>query len=104
MDEDDFRILARERFKSGMHRALPRRSAFRGRLVAQLTDRLVEHRRVVRIDDRLHSEDPRMQAKRFHGAEDHGLPANRTVLFRSPRAGTEAAPGGDKDGCSPFSF
>jgi hypothetical protein len=72
--------------------------------VSQLADRIVEHGPVVWIQDRLDGEDAGMSAKRFHRAEDHGLTGNRAVLFRTPRAGAQPAPGCNEDGGSPFNF
>jgi len=43
-----------------------------------------------------------MAAERRHGAENDGLSANRTVLFRVAGAGTQAAPGRDDNGCCPL--
>ena len=63
---------------------------------------VVEHRGVVGIEHRLHRKDLRMAAERLHGAEDHGLPADRAVLLRSAGAGAKPAPGCDKDGCGPL--
>src|SRR5262249_8916518 len=50
----------------------------------------------------LHDRDMRMRAERLHGAEDHGLPANDAILFRSATACAKSAAGCDEDGGSPF--
>jgi hypothetical protein len=70
----------------------------------QLPDGLMEHGDVIGIQNRLYGRHLGMAAKRFHGAENNALSANRTVLLRSTCAGAEAASGCDEDGCSPLSF
>ena len=63
VDQHDVRRLRGERLEAGMHRGLARRAAMRRRLVAQLADRLVEHRGVVGIEHRLHRKDLWMARK-----------------------------------------
>jgi hypothetical protein len=72
--------------------------------MAQLADRVIEHRRVVGVQNRLHRKYLGMTAKRFHCAEDNGLSADRPVLLWPARTGAKAAPGGDKDGGGPLGF
>jgi hypothetical protein len=72
--------------------------------VVQFADGGIEGSGVVGIQNRLHGEDLRMAAKRFHGAENHSFPADQAILLRSTRAGTKPASGCDKDGCSPIWF
>ena len=104
VDQDDVGLRARERFKAGMHRRLPRSAAVRGRLMAQTADRGIEHRDVLGVQNRLHRKDLGMTAKRLHGPENHGLSADRPILLGSTGAGAKAAAGCDKDGCSPLGF
>ena len=96
--------MAGKRFESGMYRGLARRPAARRKLVAQFADRLVEHGRVIGVQDRLHGEYLGMPAERFHRAENHRLSADRTVLFWPSRAGPKAAPGGNKNGSGALGF
>jgi hypothetical protein len=42
-----------------------------------------------------------MNTKGFHSAENHRLPANRSVLLGSARTGAQAASCGDENGGSP---
>jgi hypothetical protein len=104
VNKDNIRLLAGERFKSGVHRSLPGRSAVCGRLVMQVAYRAIEHCRVIGIDDRLDHENLWMPAKWFHGPEDHALAGDGPVLFGPPNAGAEASSGCDDDGCSPIHF
>ena len=104
VDENDIRLLAGKRFQSGMNRSLACCPAICRRLVAQGVDGGIEDGRIIGIQNRLHRKDLRMAAKRLHGPENHGFPADRTILFRSSRAGTKPASGCDKDGCSPLWF
>jgi len=97
-------LLAGERFQSGMHGGLPGRPPGGWRMMAQRADSLTEDGGVVWIDHGLHREDSRMAAKRRHRPVDHGLAANRSILLRSPCAGTQAATGCDNDGGSPLRF
>jgi hypothetical protein len=76
MDENDIRLLAGERFQSGVHRGLPRRAAAGGRFMAQCADGVVEHCGVVGVEDRLHCKNLWMTTERLHGAEYDGLPAD----------------------------
>ncbi len=99
VDQHDIGLLAGQRLKPGMHRGLARRTAIGRRLVAQARDGLVENRCVVGIHDRLHGKDIRVAAERFHRPEDHGLPADRTILLGASGAGAKPAPGCDEDGC-----
>ena len=71
-----------------------------GGCVAQGADGIVEHGGVIGIQNRLHGKDLRMAAERLHRPENHGLPADRTILLRASRTGAKPAPGCDKDGCS----
>ena len=87
-----------QRLEAGMHRGLARRAAIGGRLMAQAGDGLVEHGGIVGVHHRLHGEHVRMPAERLHGAEDHGLAADRAVLLGPAGAGAKAAPGCDEDG------
>jgi hypothetical protein len=104
VNENDVGLLARQRFESGAHRILARGPAIGRRRVPQFADGVIEHRGVVGVQDRLHRENLWMTAKWLHRAEDHRLPADRTVLFRPTRTGAKPASGCDKDGCSPFRF
>ena len=104
VDQNDVGLLARERLESGMHRGLARRAAIGRRRMAQAADGVVEHRGVVGIHHRLHGEHIWMAAKRLHRAEDHGLAADRAILFRSAGAGAKPAPGCDEDGCCTLGF
>jgi len=104
VDQHDVGLLAGEGFQAGMHRGLAGCPASCRRRVGQCAYGIQKHGNVVRIQNRLHGMDLRMPAERFHGTENHRLSANRAVLFRSPRAGAEPAPGCDKDGCSPWCF
>jgi hypothetical protein len=72
--------------------------------VLQVADRLVERGHIIGIQDRLDGEYLWMPAERFHCAENHGLSADRPVLFRPSRAGPKAAPGSDKNGSGPLGF
>jgi hypothetical protein len=54
-----------------------------------------EHRDVVGMQHRLHGRHMRMRAEWLHGAEDHGLPADGAVLFRSASSGAKPAAGCD---------
>jgi hypothetical protein len=45
-----------------------------------------------------------MAAEWLHRAKNHRLAADYTVLFWTSRAGTEPAPGCDKDGCGTLEF
>ena len=102
MDQHDVRRLARERFQSGADRGLPGRAAIGGGLVAHVADSLVEHRRIVGVEDRLHRKDLWMAAKRLHRPRNHGSAADRTVLLWPAGPGTKPAAGGDNDSGSPF--
>jgi hypothetical protein len=62
----------------------------------------VEESGVVEVQHRLHREDGGVGGERLHGPENYGLAADGPILFRSPRAGAQAAPGCDENGCSPF--
>ena len=99
VDQHDVGPLSRQRFEPGMNGSLPRRAAGgRGRMV-EPAHRSVEHLDVIGIHHRLHRDHVRMPAERRHGAEDHRLPTDRTVLLRSARAGAEPTAGCDEDGC-----
>jgi hypothetical protein len=64
----------------------------------------IKHHGVVRIEHGLYSRDSRMGAERLHGAKNHCLPADCTVLFWSAPASAKAAPGCDNDGGGAFRF
>src|SRR5260370_28322228 len=104
MNETDTRLLAGEPSQPGMNRSLARCPAIGRRLVAQRVDGGIESRCVIGIQNRLHRKDLWMAAKRLHRPENHGFPADRTILFRSARAGTKPASGCDENGCSPLWF
>jgi hypothetical protein len=104
VDQDDVWLMAGKRFQSCMYRSLARRSAAGRRLVPQLADRLVEHHRIIGIQDWLDGEYLWMPAERFHRAKNHGLSANRTVLFWPSRAGPKASSGSDENGSGPLGF
>jgi hypothetical protein len=72
--------------------------------MTQVADRVIEHGRVVWVQDRLYGKYPGMPAKRFHRTKNHGLSADRSVLFWPARAGAKAAPGGEQDGGGPLGF
>ena len=102
MDQHDVGRLARERFQPGADRGLASRAASGRRLVAHVADRLVEHRGIVGVDDRLHGKDLWMAAKRLHRPRNHGSAADGTVLLWPAGPGTKPAAGGDNDSGSPF--
>ena len=90
VDQNDVGLLRRQRLEAGMHRGLTRRAAIGGRLVAQSRDSLVEDRGVIGIHHRLHGKHVRMPAERLHGAEDHGLSADRRDIAWARRRRREA--------------
>ena len=90
VDQHDVGLRRGQRFEAGMHRGLAGRAAIGGRLMAQARDGFVEEGGVVGIDHRLHRNDIGMPAERLHGAEDHGLPADRRGIALVRRRRREA--------------
>ncbi len=54
MDQDNVRLLGRDRLEPGMHRLLPRRAARRRRRMSEAIAGRIEHRGVVGMQHRLH--------------------------------------------------
>src|SRR5215471_15123661 len=63
-------------------------------LIGEAYDGIVEHLEVVGMKHRLHCRDAGMGAKRLHGAEYHGLAADRSILLRAASAGAKPPAGG----------
>ena len=71
----------------------------RGMAVKQVEagGRCLEHRRIVRMDDRLHGIDGAMRSKARQARPDHRFAGDRTILLRHIAASPEPASGRNHD-------
>ena len=82
MDQDDVRLAWRQGLHSRPHRSLPRGAPMHRREQIEPSGRSLEHRCIVRMDDRLHGIDGTIRSKARQARPDHRLARDRTILLR----------------------
>ena len=76
VNQHNVRRLTCESLQPGADRRLPRSPAIDRRLIGEVTDRLIENIRIVRVADRLDHKHVRMRAKRLHCPRKDGFAAD----------------------------
>ena len=97
VDQDDIRRAWRQGLHSRPHRALPRGAAMHRREEVEPGGRCLEHRCVIRMDDRLHGIDGAMRSKARQARPDHRFAGDRTILLGHIAARPQPAPSRNHD-------